>query len=570
MRKIYLLTSFLLLLFTSVKSQDTASFTYTIGLNNQVVFTNTSHLHGDAARKAYWSFGDGVKQVTAPLANTFYQYNVAGTFTVCLRIYKYSTSTHDSVITGEACKTFTVSNTNSPDSCRASFTNSGNGTTLLTQLFVAKPWHNHEKRPEEICWNFGDGKDTCIKYNPSLANNYAIYHSYPKPGQYNVCVKIRYQGGCVSGNCHAITVAGDECKIDYTMEPITASPLSRHFIAQPWHAQQKKPLRICWDFGDGVTECKQYLISNTEPYAINHTYAKAGQYNVCVSILYDGGCESKKCKVITIETPPPPRDSCFVNVFEAVTNSNNLERHFYAGVMQDRHPEKICWIFGDGRDTCISLPNPLTTQGLTIMHHYPAPGVYRVCVKVKYANGCEAQNCKEVVIRSESNICGGYFTDSLVNERTIAFKGFSIQNANDHVITWRWTFGDGRSSNDRNVSHAYANGGRYEVCLYIKTDLGCETKICKQIIMRGETKPLLVLTPNPVTTVLHATFLSVMQEQVTINIYNANGLLLKTFTKTAVQGTNTWEFDVASLPTGIYSVVVKSQHQLANAIFFKQ
>jgi hypothetical protein len=89
-------------------------------------------------------------------------------------------------------------------------------------------------------------------------------------------------------------------------------------------------------------------------------------------------------------------------------------------------------------------------------------------------------------------------------------------------------------------------------------------------VVRGETKPILVLMPNPVTTVLHATFLSVMQEQVTINIYNANGLLLKTFTKTAVQGTNTWEFDVASLPTGIYSVVVKSQHQLANAIFFKQ
>jgi hypothetical protein len=76
--------------------------------------------------------------------------------------------------------------------------------------------------------------------------------------------------------------------------------------------------------------------------------------------------------------------------------------------------------------------------------------------------------------------------------------------------------------------------------------------------------------PNPVTATLHATFLSVIQEQVTINIYNANGLLLKTYTRGALQGSNTWEFEVASLPMGIYSVIVKSQHQLANAIFFKQ
>jgi hypothetical protein len=191
-------------------------------------------------------------------------------------------------------------------------------------------------------------------------------------------------------------------------------------------------------------------------------------------------------------------------------------------------------------------------------------------VKIKYAGGCEAYKCREVVIRSTSNTCGGYITDSLVNERTFAFKGFSIQNSNDHVVSWRWTFGDGAYSNDRNVSHTYATGGKYEVCLYIKTDLGCETKICKYVEVRGETKPVLQLSPNPVTTILHAVFLSALQEPVTINIYNANGILIKTYSRLAVQGVNTWEFEVAGLPAGIYSVIVKSPHQLANAIFFKQ
>ena len=570
MRKFYLLTSFALLLFSKAYNQDTANFVFTIGLSNGVSFTNTSHLHGDASRKAFWSFGDGVKQMTLPLANTFHQYSIAGTYTVCLKIYKYATTSNDSVLTAEACKTLAILNGTTPDSCKASFTNSGSSATPLTQVFVANSWHNHEKRPEQICWNFGDNHDTCIKYDPTLSNNYAVHHTYSKSGQYNVCVIIHYQGGCQSDYCHVINVGGDECGIDYTMEPITASPLSRHFVAQPWHAQQKKPLRVCWDFGDGSTECKQYLTSYNEPYAINHTYAKAGQYNVCVSVLYDGGCESKKCKIITIETPPPPVDSCFVNVFEVATNLNNLERHFYAGTMHDRRPERICWIFGDGRDTCISLSDPLTAQSLLIAHHYPGPGIYHVCVKVKYAGGCEAQKCREVVLRSASNICGGFIVDSLVSGRIFAFKGFSIQNSNDHAVSWRWTFGDGASSNDQNVLHTYATAANYEVCLYIKTDLGCETRICKHVVVQGESKPILQLTPNPVTSTLHTIFLSVLQEQVTINIFNANGILVKSYTRAAVIGTNTWEFDVAGLPAGIYSVIITSPHQLANAIFFKQ
>jgi hypothetical protein len=89
-------------------------------------------------------------------------------------------------------------------------------------------------------------------------------------------------------------------------------------------------------------------------------------------------------------------------------------------------------------------------------------------------------------------------------------------------------------------------------------------------VVAGESKPRLVLTPNPVTTTLHATFLSLLKEQVTINIYNASGLLLKTYSRPALMGTNTWEFDVSTLPAGIYSVIVSSPHQLANAIFFKQ
>jgi PKD repeat protein len=568
MRKFCLLLTLAIASSLFLKAQDIAGFNFTIGTNLHVQFTNTSVLDGAGERKAYWTFGDGSSQRTAALANSEHTYANAGTYTVCLKIYRYTSSSgNDSTLTGELCKSLTLQNTTA-DSCSANFTDTIPATTPLTKIFTARPWHNHDKRAEEICWNFGDGHDTCISYNPALSNNYSVYHTYAQPGQYNVCVKIRYQGGCVSQYCRGVQI-GDECRIDFHTEPVSASPLSRYFIADLWHLFQKKPLRICWQFGDGKDTCIQYPTTFTGPYAVSHNFPNAGQYNVCVKVLYDGGCESHNCKPIIIT--PPQGDSCTVKIFQISSSNNNLEKRFYALTAPNRVAERICWNFGDGTDTCINLQNPVTQQSLTIVHHFPGAGVYHVCAKVLYAGGCVATNCVEIVIRSNTNLCGGFMTDSLAGPKKVLLRGYSIMNSNDQVVSWRWTFGDGSSGAGQQVVHEYPQGGDYEVCLYIKTTLGCETRICKHVTVRGELNaPQLQLTPNPVTTTLHALFNSMFTEQVTITIRNANGVVVRTYTRSAVSGMNNWEFNMGDLPAGIYSVIVNSPHQLANALFFKQ
>lgn len=570
MRKFYLLFTLLAgVLFQSARAQDSVRFNFTIGINYDVAFTNTSILAGSEPRKAFWTFGDGVRIMTPPLAGVTHHYTAAGSYTVCLRIFKYISNTNDSILTGEACRTVNLTNT-STDFCTAGFTDTLYSTATGSKIFVAKPWHNHDKKPEKICWTFGDGTDTCINYNPLLSNNYAVSHHYNQPGQYNVCVKIIYQGGCQTTYCRIVQVGmGDTCKADYNMEPVSASPLSRRFNALPWHVQQKKPLKVCWLFGDGTDTCIQYPVTYTGSYWVNHSYASYGQYNVCVKLFYDGGCEAQRCKVISV-AQMTTNDSCQLNIFEMASNTYNLGRHFYAVINPNKVAEKICWNFGDGTDTCIILPNPATTQSLTVGHQFPGPGVYHVCAKLWYAGGCTVVKCREVVVRSGTNICGGYMTDSLTAVRTVQFKGFGITNPNDHVVSWRWTFGDGSSSMGQQVVHTYAAGGNYEVCLYIKTDLGCETRICKHVIIQSTNQAQLQLSPNPVVTTLHAVFQSALQEQVTISIYNANGVLVRSYTRAAIAGTNTWDFDLGTLPSGIYTMIVHSPGQLASAIFFKQ
>jgi PKD repeat protein len=571
MRQLYLLLATFPILFASnTKAQDVANFTFTIGANATVSFTNTSVINGSADRKAVWYFGDGTQQATGVLANTQHHYNNNGAYNACLKIYKY-TGEHDSVVTADVCKTINIQSIEE-DNCKAEF-EVGSNDSAFTRLFVAQPWHNNNKKAEQICWNFGDNNDTCINYNTSSTLNYAVYHTYKEQGTYSVCVTVKYQGGCSAHFCREIKIAGTgTCKTEYRTEAENASPLSKYFIAQPLHSLQKKPVRICWKFGDGKDTCVQYVTSPGQHYVVKHEYAHAGRYEVCVKVLFEGGCEAHYCREETVTEPAPHSDTCFVNINEVAATYSRRERKFYVGLTPGKVPLKTCWRFGDGTDSCVTLSHPLKEHELTMAHEYPAPGRYELCAKVWYDGGCEALKCRVVEIAAaNSNLCGGYMTDSLIAIRSVSFKGFSIMNANDHVISWRWSFGDGSFADGKEARHEYEKGGNYPVCLFIKTDFGCETKICKTIGVRGgDNEAQLQLSPNPVAGILHAVFKSTLKEEVTVRIYNANGLLVKIYTRNVIVGTNTWDFDLSTLSTGLYSVIVQSPHQLANAIIFKQ
>jgi PKD repeat protein len=672
MRKLYaLLAGFVLTLLAASTharptTPDVANFTFTIDhAAKHVVFTNTSTLGNEPGlRRAYWSFGDGTTVMTGPLQGTSHVYQHPGAYTVCLKIYRFRPNHLDSVLTAHVCKTITIntvcradferlplstvnnplrvafkaipwhndnkrpvricwsfgdgndtciqySNTNPgpfivhhtyaspglyevcvkiyyqggcearkckpirverPDSCRADFVRlPATNNDPLVAAFKALPWHNNNKKPLRICWTFGDGEDTCINYPNSYTGVYGVRHRYQHPGLYEVCVKIYYQGGCEARKCERVQVGPpDRCEADFVRLPLTANnPLEVGFKALPHHNNNRKPARICWRFGDGEDTCINYPRDFNGPYTVSHRYRHAGNYEVCVKIEYYGGCEARKCKEIVV---PPPVVNCSVRLFEITPSITSLVRGFLAvpNSTPNSRPVRICWYFGDGEDTCIMIDPHQPLPNFVIRHTYPGPGIYRACVKVRFANGCVAEDCKEVVIRPVSSICGGFMIDSLIAPRTFKFRGSSIHARNDEVIGYRWTFGDGSSAVGREVTHTYNSAGTFEVCLYIRTRLGCETRICQPVRVPGHNQPALNLSPNPVINNLHAAFFSTHTEQVTIRIVNNGGATVRNYVRNANVGPNNWDFDVSSLLPGLYSFVVQSPNQQASAIFIKQ
>src|SRR5687767_11470276 len=119
---------------------DVANFTVTVHSGNNVSFTNTSVIGNvPGTRYARWFFGDGTSQASPALGHMQHHYNAAGTYNVCLKIYRYSNTSNDSVLTAQFCRTVTVENLCNADfQFRDSIIPGTNNTHLVSFLAIAQ------------------------------------------------------------------------------------------------------------------------------------------------------------------------------------------------------------------------------------------------------------------------------------------------------------------------------------------------------------------------------------------------------------------------------------------------
>jgi hypothetical protein len=524
MRKLYVLLAGFALVMASLPvnarpvSPDVANFTFTIdATGNNVSFTNTSSIGNEpGTRTAYWSFGDGSSQWTGALDGTQYHYQSPGAYTVCLKIFRHTSNTNDSVLTSQVCKTVTIESV-----CQANFESVASTSTALGKYFVAQPWHSQDKKPVRICWTFGDNHDTCVQYTTTYTGTYGTYHLYAQPGIYNVCVDILYDGGCEAHSCHTIqTGEADSCHANFESTATSPDATGKYFIAQPWHNHNKKPVQVCWTFGDNRDTCIQYSTSYTGPYAVYHVYVQQGSYNVCATILYDGGCEAHSCH--TIHTNE--QDSCRADFQPIAANSTALREYFIAQPWHNHNkkPLRICWTFGDNRDTCIQYSTSYTGP-YAIYHEYAQPGSYTVCVNILYDGGCEAHSC-HTLQTGVPDSCSADFEripTTSTNVLSTSFRALPWNNHNKKPSQICWTFGDGSDtcinygqdySGAYVINHNYQQAGQYEVCVKIRYYGGCEARKCKLVNIPNEnacTVNIFEITPS-INSLLRSFYASVV------------------------------------------------------------
>jgi len=145
------------------------------------------------------------------------------------------------------------------------------------------------------------------------------------------------------------------------------------------------------------------------------------------------------------------------------------------------------------------------------------------------------------------------FTLALTSGLTYNFK----DNSTPAPTSWFWDFGDGTTSNQQNPQHTYATNGSFTVKLVVTTDCGVDSTITtfNNIGLYEEGTLPLVFYPNPTNEVLNIATSGDLGEG-SIEIYSMIGTLLQR--STYAELSETVRLDLSGLPTGIYTVKVKS------------
>ncbi|MEO6733393.1 MAG: PKD domain-containing protein [Ferruginibacter sp.] len=360
-----------------------------------------------------------------------------------------------------------ISKAQNTPNCNAVFdiiVSNSNTVKFAPAITTDSPLVRHE-------WNFGDAS--------VITHLIAPIHSYTAPGTFTVKHSIsRFSSGGALVCTEAITkqvVIQLPCSLiaSFNWHPDSSNYQKIHFTnnSSPFSSSDS----IKWTFGDGTSS------RDINP---THVYANAGTYNVCITVKTKGtnagsqACLREICKTIIISQP------C------------NLQANFkwdpvvgkpggiaFQNLSLPLSPlDSVRWTFGDGS----------SSLDVNAIHTYENAGTYTACLRVKTkttatgANPCVKEICIVVTVIKTCNLVADFNWGSAAgNPLSIVFQNLSTTISTTDSV--RWTFGDGSSSQDRNIKHTYNHSGTYTVCLRVKKNGNtagtalCVKEICKVV-----------------------------------------------------------------------------------------
>jgi PKD repeat protein len=252
-----------------------------------------------------WSFGDGD---TSIVANPTHAYKYSGHYQVCLTIVGVNAA-------GEKCFDRECHTINlrgcAGDSLRCRLSAKFKYVKDSASCTVAFADSSKVSSATTIIsrhWSFGDG-DTSNVTNPS--------HAYKYSGHYTACLTIIGVNAagerCFDRECHEVTLRG--CASDSLRCRLKASfaydadSTSITFHDSSKVASSTTVTKWYWSFGDGSVDSVQ------NP---THTYAKKGNYNVCLTIVGVNAagetCRDRECRRVGVRSRGEGLEAADMNV----------------------------------------------------------------------------------------------------------------------------------------------------------------------------------------------------------------------------------------------------------------
>ncbi|OEU42261.1 hypothetical protein BGV40_10505 [Methanosarcina sp. Ant1] len=123
------------------------------------------------------------------------------------------------------------------------------------------------------------------------------------------------------------------------------------------------------------------------------------------------------------------------------------------------------WSFGDG--TYSTVKNPV--------HTYSKAGKYTVSLTVKNAAGSNTVTKSSFIVVNVLRAPIAAFSASPISGKAPSKVQFIDKSVNSPT-SWKWSFGDGKYSTQKNPAHTYSKAGKYTSSLTVKNAKGSNTK----------------------------------------------------------------------------------------------
>ena len=294
-------------------------------------------------------------------------------------------------------------------------------------------------------WDFGDGSPAYTGQNPPL-------HIFPGNGSYTVSLTTT-KGACNFTGKRIIAIADNTP--DFTVDNATGcKPFQTHLV--PASPNPTSIQEYAWDFGNGSG------VINFDAYPL---YNNAGLYNVTLTTTDTFGCKDTRTKNGFIRVNGPVAGA------SSITNQGckGLNVNFIDETVTDGTSPivKWQWDFGDG-----SSPKAYTQPPFT--HIYDTLGNFDVKLFVQDATGCT-----DNIFLSEFVKISTLKANWSVSTQTCPNSAIYFENntKSQFAITNLWDLGDGSTSTDYSLNHAYADTGWYSIKLKVKDQIGCEDSL---------------------------------------------------------------------------------------------
>ncbi|MDW5549084.1 S8 family peptidase [Methanosarcina sp.] len=207
------------------------------------------------------------------------------------------------------------------------------------------------------------------------------------------------------------------------------------------------PTKWKWSFGDGTTSVQQNPI---------HKYSKAGNYTVALTATNTAGSNTvTKTNYVLVVSKPAA-------AFSAYPTSGKAPLTVAFTDTSTGTPTKWKWSFGDGTTSVQQNPK----------HKYSKAGNYTVALTAANAVGSSTvTKTNHIVVVSKPAAAFSAYPTSGKAPLTVAFTDKSSGNP----TAYKWSFGDGTVSREKNPKYQYLQEGNYKVTLTVSNAAGSST-----------------------------------------------------------------------------------------------